>query len=95
MTQPTHEQDVAAHRAVVEYVLLKRDLVYGSDDIDFRWTKRRVDMLSREIESIFGPDALKNSVEYFTDGKFTLDDMVIFAATEWDRLKQVLAGEAH
>jgi hypothetical protein len=91
MTTPvtlTPEQDKAAHRAAVEFMLMDRDLAYVSDD----YTLRRHAERSAELEQIFGPDALENSASYFTGGHFSPDDIVLFAAVDWETLKQVFAG---
>jgi hypothetical protein len=81
-------EDKAAHRAAVEFMLMDRDLAHGADS----HTVYRYKELADELEKTFGPDALENSASYFTGGHFSPDDIVIFAAIEWETLKQVFAG---
>jgi hypothetical protein len=89
----TSDQDKAAHRAVVEYMLLDRDMGLNSDEADMAYATRRMAELTQEIETVFGPDALEYSASFFTGGKFSSDEIVVFAATEWNQLKSIMHGE--
>jgi hypothetical protein len=83
------EQDKTVHRAVVEYMLLDRDQALVDERTDIDYIDRRMRELTQEIEAIFGPDALEYSASYFTGGKFSSDDIVVFAAVDWEALKRV------
>ncbi len=88
----TPEHDKAAHRAVVEFMMMDRDLAYG-DAVDQDYVMSRHFQLAQEIVEIFGPNALEFSACYFSGTHASSDDIVVFAATEWEHLKRIFAGE--
>lgn len=81
--------DHTAHRAVVEFMVMDRDLAYISDD----YTVRRHKELSDEIESYFGPDALEFTASYFTGHHYAPEEIIVFVATEWEKTKRIMSGE--
>lgn len=85
-------EDKIAHRALVEQMIADMMISYG-DQEELQFYSDLMASSRVVVEFYFGKDALELTAQFCTNRHMTSDEIIVWAATEWDQAKRVMRGE--